>query len=444
VVHVLDRSDLPPDFRVPNLYEPAHPDLSDNVRHALERLYRVHRFGRIVFPAHGGLGFRAVQAKRAGLAFGDVTLAVRLDTCGAWQRERAERWPAGFAEVEAEFAERYAFEHADERITPDPGVLAFVRSKGWNVDPAPPIAAPAVDPVVTIAVAHYNLGRFLPGTLTSLAAQSYPHLDVLVVDDGSTDPDSARVFDEMEARYPAWRFLRQPNAGIGATRNRCLGLARGDYFLPVDADNLARPEMVERFVRAIGRNPELAAMSCYHLAFAGDGERAEDYQFACRPTGGPHTLAAIRNVYGDANAIFRTDALRAVGGYETDRGTSCEDWELFVKLVNAGGRVGVVPEHLFDYRHREAGFSRTTNWFANHQRVLRQFTGTDRLPAGEAEVLWAALLGFHQELERLNGGPACRRHRVADAVYAAVRSVPRAVRRLVRGRRRATSPRPSS
>jgi GT2 family glycosyltransferase len=433
-LHSLDECELSADFHVPNLYEPAHPDRCDRVRLALEHLHREHHFDRIEFPAHGGLGFRAIQAKRAGLAFDGVTLAVRLDTCAAWKREKATRWPARFAEVEAEFAERFAFEQADERVTPDAGLLAFVRGKGWR--PAPPAhTAASVNPLVTVAIAHHNLGRHFPATLASLAAQTYPRLDVVVIDDGSTDPESVRVFGEVTARYTGWRFLRQANAGIGATRNRCLGLARGEFFLPVDADNIARPDMVERFVRGIARNPDLAAMTCYHLAFAGDGDVPERFLFAVRPTGGPHTLAAIRNVYGDANAIFRTSVLREIGGYETDRGTACEDWELFVKLVNAGGRVGVIPDHLFYYRHRETGFSRATNWFANHQRVLRQFTNCGPLPRAEAEVLWTALLGFHQELERLKAGRACRRHRVADAVYAAVRSVPRAVGRLVRSRR---------
>src|SRR5438105_2912042 len=83
---------------------------------------------------------------------------------------------------------------------------------------------------------------------------------------------------------------RQPNAGIGATRNRCLELARGEFFIPVDADNLARPEMVERFVRALGRNPHLAAMTCYFLAFedAPAGREPDRFLFAGRPTGGPH------------------------------------------------------------------------------------------------------------------------------------------------------------
>jgi GT2 family glycosyltransferase len=406
-------SGLSPDFAVRELHGDSCAERSERVRHALAALHRAHRFERIEFPARNGLGFRAIQAKAAGLAFQDVTLAVRLDGTSRHDREREQRWPRDFEEVLTDFAERFAFERADERIEPDAELAGFVRKCGWQ--PRAPQPATAGAPLVSIGIAHYNLGAFLPFTLESLDAQTYANFEVIVIDDGSTDGASRAAFDALEAKYPKWRFLRQPNAGIGATRNRCLELATGEFFIPVDADNVARPEMVEVFVRALSRNPHLAAMSCYFLAF--DTPAPTAFNYALRPTGGPHALAGIRNVYGDANAIFRTEALRAVGGYEPDRGTSCEDWEAFVKLVHAGFALGVVPEHLFYYRHRPGGFSRSTNWYANHQRVLCQFAHSGSLPPAELLEVWSALVGFHQRAERAQ---RARRHRVADALHALV------------------------
>lgn len=426
---------LPAAFRVRNLYEPSHADQGDHVRHAVEYLHRHHHFDVIEFAVTGGLGFRAIQAKRAGLAFDDVTLAGRLDGCSQRERERQQRWPSGLEEVEADYMERYSFEAADVQLTPCPDAAAYARNLGWCVRDGAcdaVTASPAnAAPLVTVGIAHYNLGPYLPAALETLAAQTYHNLEVIVIDDGSTDRASLDTLVQMETRYPQWRFLRQPNAGIGATRNRCLAEARGDFFIPVDADNLARPDMVERFVRAILRGPDLSAMTCYFLAFEGDGTGTPDtFLYANRPTGGPHALACIRNVYGDANAIFRTADFRAVGGYETDRGTSCEDWEAFVKLVHAGKRLGVVPDHLFYYRHRAGGFSRVTNWFANHQRVLRQFKQIDHLPPAEGAVLWAALLGFQQHAVQLAERQKCRRYRLADRLHGVFAGVPSAARKL--------------
>jgi glycosyltransferase involved in cell wall biosynthesis len=423
---------VPAAFQVRNLYEPSHADRSDRVRHAVARLHKQHHFNVIEFAVTGGLGFRAIQAKRAGLAFDDVTLAVRLDGCSQQAREQQERWPSGLEEVELDYTERYSFENADQQVTPCPDAVAYVRKLGWRVlDNAPDVGpvSPGNDtPLVTVGIAHYNLGPYLPAALATLAAQTYPHLEVIVIDDGSTDRGSLDTLAELEAHYPQYRFLRQSNAGIGVTRNRCLAEARGELFIPMDADNLARPDMVERFVRGILRNPDLSAMTCYFLAFEGDGtDTPESFLYANRPTGGPHAMAGIRNVYGDANAIFRTADFREVGGYETDRGTSCEDWEAFVKLVHAGKRIGVIPDHLFYYRHRAGGFSRATNWFANHQRVLRQFRQIDHLSSVEAATLWTTLLGFQQHAAQLAERQRCRRYRIADRLHGVVRRLKRLV-----------------
>lgn len=429
-VHVHHLRDFTPpvEYRVPNLYTPSPADASDRLRFALERLHTTYQFDTIELPVHGGLGFRAVQAKRAGLAFADVMIVAHLDGTGRRTREAECRWPAGLGELERDYAERYTFENADTRTVSDPELTADVQRLGWAVDGVcAGRSYNATSPLVTVGIPYYNLGRYLPDTLASVAAQTYPHLDVVVIDDGSTDADSRRVFDELAVRHPDYRFVRQPNAGIGATRNRCLREARGELFVPVDADNVAHPGMVDKFVTAMSRNPHVSAMTCYYTAFA-DVDPAH-HLYAVRPVGGPHTAAAIRNVYGDANAVFRTADLRPVGGYEEDRGTSCEDWELFVKLANAGRRVDVVPDHLFQYRHRDAGFSRVTNGFANHQRVLRQFERCDRLPPGEAAVLWSALLGFQQENERLTHLLRSRRYRLADRLHAAGRRLGRLVSR---------------
>jgi glycosyltransferase involved in cell wall biosynthesis len=290
-----------------------------------------------------------------------------------------------------------------------------LRSRGTDRLPS----ATSERTLVTIAVAHYNLGRYLSDALASLAAQTYRDLEVLVIDDGSTDPLSLSVLETMRERYPGFRFLRHANAGIGATRNRGLHEARGEYFIPMDADNIARADMVERFVAGMRRHPEVAALTCYFLAFEKPEQwRRGEFAYAYRPTGGPHVLASLRNVYGDANAIFRTATFRAVGGYETDRDTSWEDWEAFVKLVNAGQRVEVIPDHLFYYRHLPDGFSRQTKHHANQWRVLRQFIRLGPLPTMESVALWTALAGFQQQLERLAAERHCLRYRVADRLHA--------------------------
>ena len=68
---------------------------------------------------------------------------------------------------------------------------------------------------MSVVVPYFNLPEYLPETLDSLAAQTWPRLEVIVIDDGSDDPEAVRVFERMRDRHPQFRFLSQPNAGSG-------------------------------------------------------------------------------------------------------------------------------------------------------------------------------------------------------------------------------------
>ena len=137
-------------------------------------------------------------------------------------------------------------------------------------------------------------------------------------------------------------------------------------------------------------------MTCFFLAFQDfhDIEKGKFLHQYC-PTGGPHAAACAYNVYGDANAVFRTGELRAAGGFVADRATYCHDWETFVKLVRSGRRIGVVPEYLFYYRRRLDAMSAVmtrggTDTYPFVQRMLATFfDGREE----EARTLWTILAG---------------------------------------------------
>jgi GT2 family glycosyltransferase len=460
-------------FPMPSYWRPTAASFlrrSDRVRRALEALQAAHRFDLIHLSERGALGFRTLQARLTGLSFGGVGIIVRLAGSSQWQRENELRWMANIDDLQLDFCEGYSFEHADWQISHSHALLAYARESGWVVRDDALVVEPALSagsrvredglttfpdpgqaastlpfyaqclakarlsqatspagasgkgggggpaatamPLVTVGVSYYNLPRYLPAALASLARQTYPHLEVLVVNDGSTDPEAVRVFEQERLRYPQLRFLSQDNRGLSEARNRALAEARGDFFLPVDADNVARPHMVEWLVRAMLLRPELAAMSCFHLAFRTAADLAAGrFCYESSPTGGPYVMGCLANVFGDANAIFRTHALRAVGGYEVDRDSTCEDWEVFVKLCNAGYSLDVLPEHLFYYRHREDSLLRTTHPHRNHWRVLRQYFWGASLTEAEQAALWTALVSLHQRQSLL-------RYRLADRLCA--------------------------
>jgi glycosyltransferase involved in cell wall biosynthesis len=253
---------------------------------------------------------------------------------------------------------------------------------------------------VTVAVAHYNHDRFLPGALASLATQSRPADEVIVVDDGSTTEAARRVFSEQETLYPQWTFVRQENAGPGATRNRCLERASGTYFLPFDSDNVAAPDLVEKLLEAMEQNPSRAATTCHNLAFVEDTDiDAGEFAFRYSPTGGPRLSACLENVYGDTCALFRTEVLRSVGGFEANRWSPHEDWETFVKMTVRGLEVEVLPQPLFYYRTDSGGRLQELSAdplvpFRQRRHLIDQFLADAELTPRERRDLWECLVAF--------------------------------------------------
>jgi glycosyltransferase involved in cell wall biosynthesis/GT2 family glycosyltransferase len=268
-------------------------------------------------------------------------------------------------------------------------------------DPLAPDTVAMPSPLVTVAIPYYNLGLYLPATLEAIAAQTYSRIEVIVVDDGSTCPSSIRVFNDLRELYPQFRFISQKNSGPGAARNRALAEARGEFFIPVDADNVAAPTMIERFVEGMMRNPELSVLTCFLKAFNHDeGIDAEVSEFVYMPTGGPFVVSCFENVYGDTNAIFRTQHFRDAGGFETDPNTFIEDWETFVKLAAAGLKIDVIPDALFYYRIRGDNRSLTmsrdrSDMYPFVQRMIqRRFVPLMELAPLDADMLWLGMAAF--------------------------------------------------
>jgi glycosyltransferase involved in cell wall biosynthesis len=384
--HLLESLPAPAGAGTPH-YGGDHPTviLGEHALEGLEALHAEHRFDLIEFPDLGALGLRAVQAKAAGDALLDVQIAVKLHGPSRRRRESNLELRTTPRDLKLEFCERYAFERADLQLSASHHMLDYVREAEWAVrDDASvvdllseteldlvygallsrsrqPRSARASQPTtVTLAVAHYNHDRFLPGALASLAAQTRPPEEVIVIDDGSSSEEARRVFAEQEERYPDWTFLRQENAGPGVARNRALERAEGAYFLPFDSDNIAKPRLVERLLEAMVRNPSRAATTCHNLGFVEDADiEAADFAFRYSPTGGPRISACLENVYGDTCALFRTESLRRVGGFEAARWSPYEDWETFAKMTLGGLEVEVLPQPLFYYRTAAGGRLRT-------------------------------------------------------------------------------------
>ena len=108
---------------------------------------------------------------------------------------------------------------------------------------------------ISVVIPAYNHGRFLREAIDSVLAQTYAPLEIIVVDDGSTD-DTEQIVRSYGDRV---RYIRQQNAGVGAARNNGIANARGEYVAFLDSDDLWLPEKLAVQVEYMRRHPECAA-----------------------------------------------------------------------------------------------------------------------------------------------------------------------------------------
>jgi len=153
------------------------------------------------------------------------------------------------------------------------------------------------------------------------------------------------------------------------------------------------------------RDPSRAVATCQTLAFVDDADiDGETFVFRFAPTGGPRILTAVENIFGDTCALFRADALRSVGGFETVRWSPHEDWETLTKLAFAGFDVDVVPRPLFWYRTEVGGRLEVLTadpgrTFRLRRRMIEQLLADVELDHWERIALWDCLLGSAQPSE---------------------------------------------
>ncbi len=124
-----------------------------------------------------------------------------------------------------------------------------------------------MSPLVSVLVPCYNAARWLPATLESALAQTHPRIEIIVVDDGSTDDSLAvaRTFEPCGVRVVA-----QPNSGASSARNHALRLAGGDFLQYLDADDLLTPDKIAAQVAVLGRAGPAAIFTCRWGRFTSD------------------------------------------------------------------------------------------------------------------------------------------------------------------------------
>jgi glycosyltransferase involved in cell wall biosynthesis len=215
--------------------------------------------------------------------------------------------------------------------------------------------------LVSVIIPAFNAAEYIRQTLDSVIAQTYPKIEVIVVDDGSSDTTSA-VVKEFAARDARIELVQQSNAGAGAARNTAIRKARGKYIAPLDADDFWFPEKLEKQVARLEQcGSETGLVYCWSMLIDQRGELFGD----CSQTveGRLRRAVILRNIVGNGSVpLFRATTIEKVGLYltraEQGGAQGCEDWDLYLRIAEHFD-VRVVPEYLMAYR--QAGSSMSAN-----------------------------------------------------------------------------------
>lgn len=241
-------------------------------------------------------------------------------------------------------------------------------------------------PLVSVIVPCYNYEMYVGETLHSVLAQDYPNFELIVVDDGSTDGSVNAITKTLEglARSSLAQrveFISQSNQGVSAALNAGLKECRGQYVATFDADDLMPPGRLTRQVEYMERHPEVGCLG-------GETIRIDECSAPLpkkkkqRPIRRYDFAEAFASglVVGGNIAMYPRAVLLEVGGY--DPHIRIQDFQMTLKVANAGYYIDVLPEVVTFYRKHDVSLSK--NYKAEYDFGLQAIEAYRDHPAFEA------------------------------------------------------------
>lgn len=232
------------------------------------------------------------------------------------------------------------------------------------------------NPTVSIIIPCYNQGQYLDGAVNSVLAQTYQDFEIIVVNDGSTDPETVEILKTYN--QPKTTIIHTDNQGLPLARNNGIQVARGRYILPLDADDKIGNTYLQEALELLEDNDNLGIVYC-EAEFFGEQEgkwALPEYEF-------PNIL--LRNVIF-CSGFFRKSDWQEVGGYNPNMIYGWEDYDFWLSIIELGREVYRIPKILFFYRRQAVSMAKSLNpekyikchtqIFNNHQKLYAEHIST--------------------------------------------------------------------
>jgi len=233
-----------------------------------------------------------------------------------------------------------------------------------------------MSPLISVIMPCYNAAPYLEEAVRSVMGQTFPDVELLIIDDGSTDA-SIEIAERLRDEHPGRiRLFRQANRGPYVARNLGLEHVRGEFVAFLDADDWWTPDCLEKLHAALVSSNATLAYCGWQNVGATDRSNAPyvppDYE------AGDKAAMFLRAAapWPIHAALTRGTALRTAGGFDTDW-SSCMDYDLWLR-IGVAGRIVLVPEAMAFYRHKVGGQITSRQWVQaeNSWRVKKKFIAT--------------------------------------------------------------------
>lgn len=232
--------------------------------------------------------------------------------------------------------------------------------------------------LVSVVIPVYNAAAHLRETLDSILAQTYKNIEIVAVDDGSSD-DSVAILQSYGDRVV---IVQQPNSGPAAARNRGVAEAKGEWIAFLDADDLWQPDKLEKQLLGMG-DCNWAYTDSIFMGGINDGKR--DSELSSKLSGNVLDELVCCNFIGTSSVMIRRDVFLNIGGFDQSL-RSIQDWDLWMRIASKHP-ITYINEPLVRYRVHSTSTSRSTRkTLPNHLKVIDKIFSPEGVAAHKSHL----------------------------------------------------------
>ncbi|MCG6870713.1 MAG: glycosyltransferase family 2 protein [Gammaproteobacteria bacterium] len=246
------------------------------------------------------------------------------------------------------------------------------------------------DPIVSVIMPCYNQGAFVDAAVDSVLEQTLAEVEILIVNDGSTDADTNAKLERFDR--PRTRVIQQSNAGPARARNAAIRQARGRYILPLDADDLILPDYLRKASEVLDRDQSIGMVYGEAEFF---GERSEHWNLPTYSFPGVLIENSIFN-----SMVYRRADWERTGGYNPNMEPSWEDYDFVLSLVELGVGVYKLDDLVYRYRVRSVSRDHTLGREAHLDLYERLFRNHPQLYAENIRFLFAQIYDLRHQVSQ--------------------------------------------